>query len=133
MVATLDQPRLQRRVALASLLPVLVLAAGCGTREDADAASPSAPTEAVTSASEAATTPDCSAVWVVGERLPEDYGGCQDGGVAAEDETVPCSMGDTLVRHGDGLYATPGRPIRLAEGGFAADAAYQRIYTTCTG
>lgn len=133
MVATLDQTGLTRRLPLASLLPVLVLVAGCGTRDDADAAAPSAPTEAVTSASTAATTPDCSEVWVVGERLPEGYAGCQEGGVPADDTTVPCSMGDTLVRHGDGFYATPGHPVRLAEGGFAADAAYQRIYTTCTG
>lgn len=133
MVATLDQPGLQRRLALASLLPVVVLAAGCGTRDDADAAAPSAPTEAVTSASQAATTPDCSDVWVVGERLPEDYGGCQEGGVPVEDTTVPCAIGDVLVEHGEGYYATPGRPIRLAEGGFAADPAYQRVHTVCTG
>lgn len=124
---------LQRRLALASLLPFVVLVAGCGTQEDAGAAAPSAPTQTVTTASQPATTPDCSDLWVVGQRLPADYAGCQEAGVPAEDTTVPCAIGDVLIEHGEGYYATPGRQIRLAAGGFAADPAYQRVHTICTG
>jgi hypothetical protein len=135
MAGTSHHPEM-RRLALARLLPVVVLVAGCGTRGDAEAAPPVPSAEAVTTgtpASAAAALPDCSDLWVVGQRLPEDYAGCQESGVPADDTTVPCAIGDVLIEHGEGYYATPGRPIRLAADGFAGDAAYQRVHTICTG
>jgi hypothetical protein len=42
-------------------------------------------------------------------------------------------MGDVLIQHGSDLYASPGKQIRRAQGGFAADQGFQRLYATCTG
>jgi hypothetical protein len=77
--------------------------------------------------------PSCAATWVAGKQLPAAYKGCQDGGAAVDDVTTECSMGNSLVQHGSDLYATPGRQIRTANGGFPADRAFQRLYDLCTG
>ncbi len=131
--ASLSGPRL-RAAGFALALVLTPALAACGEAADTESAQPGAEESATTPApSPSSTLPACGDVWVVGAKLPAAYAGCQDAGVAADDSTAPCSMGDTLIQHGSDLYASPGKQIRKAEGGFAADAAFQRVYATCTG
>lgn len=127
-------PRL-RVAGCAFVLSLTSALAACGEAADpADSAQPAAENSASSPApSPSSTLPACADVWVVGARLPAAYAGCQDGGVATEDSTAMCSMGDSLIQHGTDLYASPGKQIRQASGGFAGDAAFQRLYLTCTG
>ena len=120
-----------RRVLAALVLPMVLLTA-CGAEGSPAPAASTEPSVAASSAS-APALPDCSDTWVVGERLPGGYAGCQEEGATVDEIDTTCSMGDRLVQHGDDLYATPGREIRKAEGGFDADAAFRRILAVCTG
>lgn len=119
------------RVLAALALPTVLLTA-CGA-ESSPAPEASSEPSVATSSSTAASLPDCSEIWVVGQRLPGGYAGCQEDGASVEEIEANCSMGDRLIQHGTDLYATPGRQIRQAEGGFDGDAAFQRILAVCTG
>jgi hypothetical protein len=116
-----------RFAAVALVAPAMLLLAACGASEAPAPKAKPAPS------SSASTLPACSSIWVAGTQLPETYQGCQEAGVAVTDSTIPCSMGDVLIQHGDEFYATPGHRIRRATGGFASDEGYQSVYETCTG
>jgi hypothetical protein len=113
--------------AVALAAPAMLLLAACGVSETPAKEAKPAPS------SRASTLPACSSIWVADSLLPETYQGCQEAGVAVTDSTIPCSMGDVLIQHGDEFYASPGHPIRRAVGGFASDDGYQSVYETCTG
>lgn len=120
----------RRRVLAGALAPAFLVLASCGTAATQSAGPESS---ASTSPTPQLDLPACADVWVAGKQLPADYNGCQENGAAADDVRTSCAMGDALVQHGADLYASPGRQIRTAQGGFPADEAFQRIYDLCTG
>lgn len=124
------------RIALAATaIAVAAMTTACGADESAEAddsttASASASTESSTTAdessaaSEDAATPDdsetagkeplpaCSDVWQVGETLPENYVGCEDGDRLYPTVPTECPGGvKHFLSYKDRAYAIPGGTI----------------------
>lgn len=76
--------------------------------------------------------PKCSEVWVAGETLPEDYGGCDDGDTIVAAVSTECSDGTSLYGFDDRFYALGGEEIVEAAGGSTdTDPAYSKAYEDC--
>lgn len=81
--------------------------------------------------------PDCSEVWIAGEKLPEDYDGCMDeDGTVAIATSVPCADGLLDMAFYDDRYWTrpaDGTIVDAGEGGTAGNSAYGDDYAACSG
>lgn len=104
------------------LVSVPLLLAGCGGGSNpADTG--------VTPASD--SLPGCAEVWVVGERLPDDYEGCVDAeGTLQVSEIKDCTSAEgRFTTFGDNLFAMLGEEIHRDTGSLE----YRQIYGTCFG
>lgn len=97
------------RTGLAAIALAL-LATGCSSSDETDAADNGSDTEASSS------VPACSDIWVDGQTLPEDYDGCEnDGGSIEAAATIECDSGiGTFATYQDEFFALLGGEITEA-------------------
>lgn len=102
----------RRLAATAASLAALLALSACGTEPESDSESgPGYATNAPKT--DAAEAPSCSEVWKDGEKLPEDYEGCEDEGGAYSAATwVTCEdPALEFTSYEDELYAKRGDTI----------------------
>jgi hypothetical protein len=98
-------------------LAVLLLGSGCGGSGDTDRGSGDAGGSGDEASSELLP---CAEIWVLGEKLPEDYIACDNGveGYHPEAGYWHCSDGTEVWQEGESKYfASRGTPIRADEDG----------------
>lgn len=115
---------------VATVLLALSLTA-CGGGNDDKADSDPTTSAPVSDAPESSGTPTCSDVWVVGETLPEDYEGCEEGDTLFASVTQDCKDGSVFTSYDDRFYAVLGGPIAANVEG--DDPAYSAFYDACLG
>lgn len=128
-----------RRLTLATVATVLLLA-GCTSGEGSDdtAAAPApdtsgSPTTA-TSTPKDEPAPECDEVWKAGNKLPADYTTCLEDGQTAASDVVPCVDGSSLVVHLDTFYGITGHKISEPDVAPLQDTdEFGEAYATCTG
>ena len=115
---------------------ILLLATGCGD-DDADTADDPAGDDR-TSQSPSSTgqpetgLPACAEVWVAGARLPRDYRGCEQDGVAVKADKHRCSYGAAIIEFDDRFYAVTGKFINEVPSLTESDQFHQAL-TACQG
>src|SRR5690349_23628566 len=113
---TLRRTPLVRACAAAIAGGTLLLASACGTQTGDPAPRASDPTSSAASSTPSAPatsspprvpagTPDCSAVWVAGKRLPAAYAGCAIDGALVKPHRVGCSSGQGYVLYDQRWWA----------------------------
>lgn len=111
------------RLAVVALAGVVAFLGGCsapeGTPDD----------DGYTGADWASELPDCDAVWVEGETLPENYDGCTpaSGGISVVAAQNCSDDGGDLV-YRDGLFARQGGEIAAGD---RQSTAYQQASDDC--
>ncbi len=134
---TID-PMATLRTKLASTVAALCAATvlgGCGSDSDTDerAEDPSsqAPTSSTTeSPTEAGGLPDCDAVWVDGQDLPNYYTACTTGGETIKPVSRKCGYGAKFLEQDGRFYAMAGHQVTDA-GDLKTDEDYQKLLATC--
>lgn len=107
--------------------------AACGDETADTGASSGSAATATDSATptESVREPLCSAVWTVGQDVPEGYEGCSDEtGWVPADEYL-CDSGQLLVTYADRYYAATGAQVNDAEGSLADSTPYQKARKRC--
>lgn len=131
--------RIKTAAVLVALCASVVLGA-CGTEDGDDPAADSAsestsespsetPSESDTS-TEPGALPECSAVWVDGQVLPEDYTACTSEGETIKPAKRKCGYGASFLEQDGQFYAMLGQPITDA-GDLETSEEYQQLLTTC--
>lgn len=105
-------------------LPFLLV--GCGGDDDGDAGS---------YADAVADLPDCSDVWVDGEKLPDDYEGCIDDDTVIASTASECASGDadlvTYEPDGSGFFTLSDGTIIEAGEDYANTPEYGPRFDDC--
>lgn len=93
----------------ASALALTGLATGCA---DISADPASEPSDSTTAVTDGKPLPSCADLWQVGETLPKDYDGCQDGEQVFRAGFLACPDSDRrYASYQDKAYAVPGSEI----------------------
>ena len=124
---------------MAALALPLVLATGCGddsasTADDPEPTPTSAsPSESPTPTAKPDPSPQCSDVWVEGQKFPERYRGCFEGTERIQAESVYCEFGTKLFYYANRYYAVPNGPVNQTDGPLAKDHAFKTALNKCGG
>jgi hypothetical protein len=126
---------------VAALALPLVLATGCGddSASTADDPDPTPTTSSSPSPSESETTtapptePQCSEIWVDGQKFPERYRGCFEGSEKIQAESVYCEFGTKLFFYANSFYAVPNGPVNETDGPLAKDDSFKTALNKCGG
>lgn len=127
---------------VAALALPLVLATGCGDDSPSSADDPdptpttSTPSESPSESATAqppANSPQCSEVWVDGQKFPERYRGCFEGAEKVQTESLYCEFGTKLFFYDNRFYAVPNGPVNETEGALAKDDAFKTALNKCGG
>ena len=120
---------------------LLAMSAACGDDEPAEEGTGTAnesTTEETTDGGEGGEEsqggyPPCSDVWIDGETLPEDYGGCdQEDGSIAGSSWQDCADGSRLYTHDSQFFTLADRTIVDAGGDILDDAGFEKRSRACS-
>lgn len=130
-------------IAMATAAVLLAMTGACGDDEPAEE-STGTPDESTVEPTTEATTddgadgdsggyPPCADVWVDGERLPEDYGGCdnKDGSIAGS-SWQDCTKGSRLYTHDSRFFTLADRTIVDADGDILDDGGFEKRSRACS-
>ncbi len=129
-----------RRLTLATVTAVLLLAgcsSGNSSADDDTADTPTPERSARTSATASPqdpSAPRCEEIWKAGETLSKDYTACVEDGTAVSPDAVACTDGRSLIVHRDTFYAITGSEIVEPEIAPLQDTdEFGKAYGKCTG
>ena len=119
-------------MAAAALL--LAFTAGCGDDEpEQDTTDAGSSQESDDSGEGEGGIPACADVWVAGEKLPEDYGGCSnDDGSIAGASYEECNDGSRLYTHDSRFFTEADGMIVEAGGELLDDPGFEKRSGACT-
>ena len=119
---------------MAAAATLLTLTAGCGDDEpEQDPSNADSSQESDDSGEGEGGIPACADVWIAGEKLPDDYGGCSnDDGSIAGSSYEECTDGSRLQTHDSRFFTEADGTIVEADGELLDDPGFEKRSGACT-